>query len=125
MLKFISLSLLLFMLWSCSSNQPSSITQAEEENYEFEAIEIVEEARIDEGYTTPSIRISPSIAKETLHAKVFKEKKILKHISSRVPHACVTWSDGCNTCDKVKKNRASCTVYTCKQKPLFSCLAWQ
>jgi len=110
-------------LWSCSSKS-SHVAQMQEEDYELDEIEIVEEARVDEENEIP-IKVSNISVKEPMQSKILKEKKVLKHIISTVPHACLSWSDGCNICDKVKKNRASCTVYTCEQKPLFSCLAWQ
>jgi len=109
-------------LWSCT-NKSSNLTQNTEQSYKIDEIEIVEEARVNESETP--IKVAHTLEKKPIIAKLFKEKKVLKRITSTVPSSCLSWSDGCNTCDKVKKNRASCTVYTCNQKTLFSCLVWQ
>lgn len=68
---------------------------------------------------------SKTIIKRKRLPEGFREITKLRPIDANVPKTCQEWSDGCNTCTRAKDNQASCTIYTCENKSIFSCLKWQ
>ncbi|MCH9739395.1 MAG: hypothetical protein K0U38_00945 [Epsilonproteobacteria bacterium] len=106
MIKSIIATLLILLSVGCS-NKSESIAQVTTTNTPVTVQEISEPKVIP----TPV----PQIIEPTA----------IKNIAANVPASCFSWSDGCNTCTRIGKEKASCTTYSCIEKGVFSCLKWQ
>ncbi len=77
-----------------------------------------------------ALAYSVSKAREAIHFTVGEQVHIIANMASdsSVPLNCLSWFDGCNTCQnqgRKEDNLVACTLKLCASMEEFRCLSWE
>ena len=139
-MKFINIIIVAFLMLGCDSKtemvQPKAATTDTIKSATLiktipQNIHVITE--------TPIIKVQPVVQYRTIQTNMqevktltqdpvlptgFKEETKRMPIKKSIPSSCQMWSDGCNTCTRMSRHQAECTVYKCNSNLKFSCLQW-